>query len=260
MAARRNKTASKTNSAPQSAFAAAVLDPAAPVPPGVAPGQEKRFNVYRNNVVVSLVEALGDAYPAVKQLVGEQFFNAAAGLFVRAHPPRSPLMILYGDGFGEWLGDFEPAASLPYLPDVARLERLLLEARNAADAEPLDAAAFSGALAGLEPEAAAALHFAPHPAARALASRFPIVSIHERALHGGGGALSGAETALVTRPADIANAQSAPPGTAAALNALQNCGSLGAAAEAAAAEGGEFGAVLTALLSAGALHALADED
>jgi len=51
-------------------FAAALLDPNMPVPLGlVGPDREtseKRFNVYRNNVVAGLVEALKAAFPAVE--------------------------------------------------------------------------------------------------------------------------------------------------------------------------------------------------
>ena len=58
-----------------SVFAAALLDPDAPTPEGLAgPGSgraDKRFAVYRNNVNVSLVKALGDIFPTVQRLVGE---------------------------------------------------------------------------------------------------------------------------------------------------------------------------------------------
>ncbi|MEZ5722575.1 MAG: DNA-binding domain-containing protein [Paracoccaceae bacterium] len=59
----------------------------------------KRFDVYRNNVVVSLSEALATGFPVVRKLVGEAFFSAMAGVFVRAHPPRSPVLTMYGEGF-----------------------------------------------------------------------------------------------------------------------------------------------------------------
>ena len=257
MAAPRKTNApngSAQSSDDQTAFVAALLDPEAPTPPCVGPGQNRRFDVYRNNVIAGLLEALGDAYPAVKSLVGAPFFSAAGALYVRAHPPKSPLMFEYGDGFADWLEAFEPAAELPYLPDVARLERLLLEARNAADADVLDAAGFSAAAQGLAPEALAQMALSPHPAARALTSRFPIVSIRERALSGGEGALNGGQTALITRPDDAALAIIAPPTTDLALETLANGAPLGSAAERVAEEGGDFGAVLSALLEHGALR------
>ena len=63
-------------------FAAALLDPALPCPAGlcVPAGADlaRRFDVHRNNVVASLVEALADSFPVVLALVGEDFFRATA--------------------------------------------------------------------------------------------------------------------------------------------------------------------------------------
>ena len=91
----------------QAAFAKALLDPQLPVPPHLrslgAPAGEDRFAVYRNNVMVALTEGLRDAYPVVCRLVGDEFFRAMAGIFARSHPPRSPVMLEYGDGFAEFI-------------------------------------------------------------------------------------------------------------------------------------------------------------
>lgn len=50
----------------QQAIAAALLDPAQPCPPGLTTwnGSDPahRFAVYRNNVIVSLVDALADTF------------------------------------------------------------------------------------------------------------------------------------------------------------------------------------------------------
>ena len=84
----------------QSAFRAALLDPDRPVPPGVTDPEGRpagsRFDVYRNNVTASLTEALRQAFPVIRKLVGEEFFTAMVIAHVRAHPPRSPMLMLYG--------------------------------------------------------------------------------------------------------------------------------------------------------------------
>jgi len=122
------------------AFADALLDPEAGVPPGLTswngsdPG--RRFAVYRNNVVVSLIDALADTYPVVQQLVGDEFFRAMARVFAFAQPPVSPVMAHYGAGFAEFVEGFPPAAALPYLADVARLEYLYVQVYHAADEAP----------------------------------------------------------------------------------------------------------------------------
>ena len=63
------------------AFAQALRDPAAP-PPRLAAlngcDPFARFNVHRNNVAVSLVDALCERHPVCVQLVGAEFFRAMA--------------------------------------------------------------------------------------------------------------------------------------------------------------------------------------
>ena len=64
----------------------------APMPPSLS----KRFAVYRNNVFVSLVEALQARFPAVQNAVGTEFFVAIARDYAGSHGPTSPLMMQYG--------------------------------------------------------------------------------------------------------------------------------------------------------------------
>ena len=87
----------------QREFAAALLDPERPTPSGIiGPDGDvcpKRFAVYRNNVVMGLTEILKAAYPVARRLVGEEFFDAMAGIYVRAEPPRSPILSSTGGPF-----------------------------------------------------------------------------------------------------------------------------------------------------------------
>ncbi|MBL8587921.1 MAG: putative DNA-binding domain-containing protein, partial [Methylobacteriaceae bacterium] len=108
------------------AFAAALLSPGAPAPPGLTTwnGSDpaRRFAVYRNNVVVSLIEALSGAFPVTRELVGEEFFRAMAREFALGHPPRSPVMARFGEELPGFIAAFAPARELPWLADVAALE------------------------------------------------------------------------------------------------------------------------------------------
>ncbi|MGI9391107.1 MAG: HvfC/BufC family peptide modification chaperone [Boseongicola sp.] len=126
----------------QSGFKAALLDPNAVQPGGLVDGQGRdagrRFDVYRNNVAVSLIEALEAAFPVVAKLVGPNNFKTLARDFLRAHPPISPVMMSYGDALPEFLSCYEPASSIGYLADVARLEIALRESYHAADVTALD--------------------------------------------------------------------------------------------------------------------------
>lgn len=209
--------------AAQTAFAAALADPARPVPDGLTAwnggSPARRFAVYRNNVTVSLMEALGARFPAVKAIVGDDFFAALARLYVAAHPPRSPLMMAFGAEFPAFLATFEPAQALPYLPDVARLEEARSRAYHAADAAPLD----PGTLAGLAPEQVASLRLMPHPALALIRSPHPLVTIW--AMNAGEiepGPIEewSGEDALVTRPHLTVEVHRLPPGAGAFIAAL----------------------------------------
>lgn len=223
-------------------MAAALFDPAAPAPGGA------RFAVHRNNVVAGLVAALGEAYPAVRRLVGPDFFAAAAALFVRAHPPRSPVMLLYGAEFPDWIEGFPPAAGLAYLGDVARLERARLEAFHAAEAEPVCGVR----LAAVPPEELAAVRFRPHPTLRLVASRHPVVSLRA----GDPADLARAETAVVARPGAEVSVRAAGPDEAALLAALLRGATFGELAGAAAGGAFDLAAELRAAFSRGLVAAI----
>ena len=93
--------------------------------------------VYRNTVLHGAVEALRANFPVTEQIVGEEMFAAVAVDYSAECPPRQPVLALYGARFAEWLKEQAWIGDLPYLPDVARVERLRIESLMAADAEPL---------------------------------------------------------------------------------------------------------------------------
>src|SRR5258707_357764 len=102
-------------------------------------GAIKRYNVYRNNVTVSLIDALAAVFPATQRITGVEFFRAMARFHVRASPPRSPLLFEYGHEFPDFIERYEYARPMPYLADTARIERAWLDAYHAADDLPLAA-------------------------------------------------------------------------------------------------------------------------
>jgi hypothetical protein len=240
----------------QDSFAAALLDAGKPVPEGVTShtGNQpaRRFAVYRNNVVASLVKALGTRFPAVNRIVGEEFFNAMARVFVTEHPPRSPLLMTYGDDFADFIERFEPAANLPYLADVARLEAARTRAYHAADAKPVD----TNLLRNIAPDALGGMCFVLHPSAEAVCSRHPIVTIW--AMNAGEAKLGPIENwrpedALIARPYLDVEVRSLPAGGVAFLIALIGGRTLAEAVAAAASEDADFdlAANLAGLLGAG---------
>lgn len=188
----------------QSAFAAALLTPELPCPSGLKTwnGSDSavRFAVYRNNVTVSLVDALAATYPVLQALVGDAFFRAMAREFVRGNPPRSRILAFYGLGLADFVAAFPPAATVPYLGDVARLEMARVQAYHAADVLPLAPEALQAALA--DPETLMSLQLVLHPSVQVIESPFAIFSLW--AAHQGVGSLASvdpevAQTALVYR-------------------------------------------------------------
>jgi hypothetical protein len=157
-----------------------------------------RFRVYRNNLRHGLAGTLAEAFPVVRRLVGAEFFEAAAGVFIERHPPKDRMLSAFGGDFADFLDAFEPARSVPYLGDIARLERARIEALHAADADPLDPSALATLGEGI-----VIARFEPHPAVRLLNSQHPVLSIWQANARRNANATSieaRPEAVLITRP------------------------------------------------------------
>jgi len=238
------------------AFAEALLDPEIGEPESLSgPGGKtavKRFNVYRNNVTHSLMEALGATFPGVRSLCGPERFSYVATLYVRANPPKSRLVFEYGDSFADFLDDFEPAREqFPWLSDVARLERAWLNAYHAADAPVIANDAFTA----FAPDDLENLTFKPHPAFFVLRSHYAVHDLFEAGRAGTEtvAAPHQPQDVMISRPQLAVEVRLLPSGAAVFFSALANGSTLGEAAAEALAEADDFdiSAAMTALLVAG---------
>ena len=123
-------------------------------------------------------------------------------------------MLDYGETFPDFIGMFEPAKSVPYLSDIARLERAWVEAYHAAEAAPADLAL----LATIDSQSLAQVGLTLHPSVRVVRSSFPAVQIWLMNIDGGVPAsidiYSGGEHALVVRPIAEVEVRQLPVGTA----------------------------------------------
>jgi Putative DNA-binding domain len=247
------------------AFASALLNPNRPAPATITgpngKAARKRYNVYRNNVTVSLINALAAVFPATQRITGVEFFRAMARFHVRATPPTSPLLFEYGRDFPDFINAYEYANPMPWLADVARIERAWLDSYHAADGETL----MPRALASIGPERLADTVLIPHPATRIVRSRFPAVTIftanrrNDQVSHV---EATEPEDALVTRPGLEVFVRHLPPGGAEFLSLLIAGEPLGTAAAEALAHSPAFelAANIAGMLEAGAFTAIHQGD
>jgi hypothetical protein len=243
------------------AFAPGLTDPTMAVPNDVVAtsgkGVVKRYNVYRNNVTVSLIDTIAAIYPAVQRITGIEFFRAMARFYIRAMPPVSPLLFEYGRDFPTFIESYEYAREMPWLADTARIERAWLDAYHAADLPVLRVDAFANMDAALLPD----IHFISHPATRILRSAYPAVAIF--AMNRSDGPVSPLrssepEDALVTRPEQEVIVTRLPAGGFVFLSTLIKGASLGEAAAIALEESASFdlAANLVGMISAGVFTAI----
>lgn len=245
----------------QTEFRAALLDPAAPVPDGLQDAQDRpagrRFSVYRNNVAVSLTEAMHQAFPVITKLLGTQNMDGLAGIYLRQHPPASPLMMYYGTDFPEFLTRNEQLSHLGYLPDVARLELALRRAYHAADCQAIAPDALALAPDDLMQ---AELEFAP--SMQLIRSPWPVFSIWRFNTEDGAAKPEpGAQDVLITRLDYDPAPQLLPPGGFDWITAVQVGQTIGQAYETASTQTPEFdlGATLALLLQGGAITSVTIE-
>ena len=217
----------------------------------------KRFNVYRNNVTVSLIEALAATFPATERITGETFFRAMARFHVRETPPTSPLLFEYGRDFPNFIARYEYAQAMPWLADVARIERAWLDAYHAADKSALT----PDALAAVPPDRLGDAVFEAHPATRIVPSDYPAVTIF--AVNRASGPVDrieslAPESALITRPELEVAVRNLTPGADILLVRLLSGVPLATAATEAASQypSLDLAAVIATALEAGAFSAI----
>ncbi len=220
----------------QLAFYNALRDADAPLPDGLltwnGSDPAPRFAIYRNNVMASLIDALADTYPVTLLLVGDEFFRAMAKLYIGQTPPTSPILANYGDSFPQFIAEFPPAASVPYLADLAQLEMLRIQAYHAADCNHSAYANLETVL--MDMASLPDLYANLHPSVGILSSPYAIASIW--AAHQGTVMLenidpSQAEHVLVIRPQLDVDVLLIDEGTAQFIAYLQHGSSLGLALE-----------------------------
>lgn len=145
-----------------------------------------RLDIYRNTFIHSLSRALRLSFPVTQRLVGEEFFEVAAQIFIAEHPPRMAWLDQYGGEFSDFLRSLPQAKSLAYLSEVAELEWAVNCALHAADVSPLDVEA----LGAIGPESQGQIRFIADTAIRLLRLEYPVDLIWRAVLASDDDALS----------------------------------------------------------------------
>jgi uncharacterized protein (UPF0276 family) len=225
-----------TLAAEQHDFAAALFDPAlAPAALARFKGEHagQRFALYRGNLGATWGKALAAAYPVLRALVGEEFFDGLGQAYGRARPSEDADLNQFGARFADFLAGFPHVAEYAYFPDMARLEWALHRAHYAAEAAPVTA----GQLAALAPERLEAARLRLHPACALLASDWAVVPLWLAHQAGAGVAfpddMAVPSHAMVARPQWRARLLPLAPAAHAALARLAGGASVGAALDAA---------------------------
>jgi hypothetical protein len=131
------------------------------------------IGVYRNNARQTFRLALVASYPVIEALVGADCFAGLAYRYLGSHPSSEPDLQAFGEQFPQFLYGCYSNSPYRYLADVARLELATEQVLLQREVAPLDA----GALADIPVPDLAQLRLDLSPAARLVASDFPIVSI-----------------------------------------------------------------------------------
>lgn len=227
------------------AFAAAITEPT-----------DGPLAIYRNTALAGTADALAANYPVVRALLGDEMFAAVAVDFALAHPPANPVLAQYGAPFAGWIEAQAWTAELPYLSDVARVERLHGEALFAADAPSLD----PGAFARLAVDEWAGARVTLHPATRFGGSRWPTASLWLAHQDDGdpGHVVWRRECVLVSRAGHAVRVESIAPCAHRFLLSLAGGATVAATVEAtlAAYPDADIAAAFTLLLNRGAFAAL----
>ncbi|MGZ3236425.1 MAG: HvfC/BufC family peptide modification chaperone [Burkholderiaceae bacterium] len=221
-------------------FDAAVEPQSLPLFKGDARLAEQRFALYRGNLSATWDKTLSAAYPVLKALVGEEFFGGLSRAYGKAYPSQLGDLNQFGAQFAEFLTDFPYVSEYPYFPDMARLEWALHRAHYADNASAFNPAD----IVQLTPEQLDRICLLLHPAVALIQSEWAIVELWQAHLpddeYPFPTDMERNNHALIARPQWKTEVLPLQPSAYAALHALQNGKTLGAALDAALEVDAEF--------------------
>jgi hypothetical protein len=128
-----------------------------------------QLEVYREQFWLRHVGALEEDFVTLVHLLGHDRFHALAERYLEAHPPTAFSLRDLGADMGSFVASHPDYSGDPLLVDCARLEWAFVEAFDAADAPPLDAAA----LTSIPEDAWSGARLTLHPSVQRVALAHP---------------------------------------------------------------------------------------
>jgi hypothetical protein len=142
---------------------------------------EERVDIYANMYFYRILDVLKEDFPATLGVLGaERFHNLVTGYLID-YPPAHFSISYAGNLFADFIGGHPLREEFPFLADLARMERALIDVFHAADAVPLDA----DQMRAIAPADWPALKLALHPASQILKLEWNVAGILKAVEQGG---------------------------------------------------------------------------
>ncbi len=122
----------------------AARSPEVGIPPHLIRGDERlsarqRIEIYADAYFYRLLHCLKEDFPATLAVVGESAFRDLVVSYLAEHPPTEPSVFYVGRHLAEFLQGHHLEECWPFLAELARLERVIIEVFHGPDAQALTA-------------------------------------------------------------------------------------------------------------------------
>ena len=118
----------------------------------------ERLEIYANAYFYRILDCLKEDFPATLATLGDDNFHNLVTGYLMEYPPSEPSISYAGRHLADFLLHHPMRGQWPFIGDLARLERTLIEVFHAADAEPLSAEALRAIAPDTWPELAMRTH------------------------------------------------------------------------------------------------------
>jgi hypothetical protein len=97
----------------------------------------ERIGIYANAYFYRLLECIAEDFPATLAVLGADNFGGLVKEYLREHPPTEPSLLYAGLYLADFLNDHRFAERWPFVADLAKLERAVLDVFHATNAPAL---------------------------------------------------------------------------------------------------------------------------